>query len=577
MNTPRHRTDTEALEIPDAPESSETGARQLDARAKVTHRTALATMVMAAGTIFSRASGLIRSFLLVMALGGFLHADIFQIANTVPNMLYILVAGGIFNAVLVPQLVRAMKNDADQGAAYINRIVTLAGLFLIAVTILLVLSAPWLMSLFLDSRFATAELAAQRDSVVAFARYCLPQVFFYGMFVLVGQVLNARGRFGPMMWAPIANNVISVIVIGSYLLIYGGYREELRMAPFSTGQELLLGLGSTLGIAVQFLILIPYLRRAGYSYRPRFDFRNSGLGHTLRLGVWTVLFVLVNQIAFVVVNRLASGGSAQGDAGITVYSNAYLVVMVPHSIITVSLATAILPQLSRYASERDFGELAWTIGSTLRNALVVVLPFAALLPVLAGDIAHVLWPKGQLADGSNIFAPTLALFAPALVFFTVHYLILRGFYALEGTRTVFWIQCVVAVVNIVAAVLLTRSVSPEHVAAVLAVAYGIAYLVASMLSYAVLSRTLGGLDRRADLVFLGRMVLALATAAVVALGVEHLMSDGVGWFGALFRGGIAGLSGLAIAVLMAFALEIEEVTKMVRGVGSAVIRGVRRR
>ena len=179
------------------------------------------TAVMASGTVVSRMSGFVRSALLIAALGGGLHADLFNIANTVPNMLYILLAGGIFNAVLVPQLVRGMKNDADGGVAYTNRIMTLAILFLGAVTILLVVAAPWVMSLFLDPEYNTAKLAAQHDSIIAFARFCLPQVFFYGMFVLVGQILNSRGRFGPMMWAPIANNLIAVAVLVLYLVVYG--------------------------------------------------------------------------------------------------------------------------------------------------------------------------------------------------------------------------------------------------------------------------------------------------------------------------------------------------------------------
>ena len=167
--------------------------------------------VMAAGTIVSRMTGFLRAGMLARALGPLLHADIFNLANTIPNMLYILLAGGIFNAVLVPQLVRAMKHDTDGGDAYTNRVLTLAALFLGAVTVLLVLAAPWVMRPFLGG--AWDPLPAQRESVIAFARYCLPQVFFYGMFVLVGQILNARGRFGPMMWAPIANNVISVGVL----------------------------------------------------------------------------------------------------------------------------------------------------------------------------------------------------------------------------------------------------------------------------------------------------------------------------------------------------------------------------
>ena len=157
--------------------------------------------VMAAGTVVSRMSGFVRNALLAAAIGFELHADVFNIANTVPNMLYILLAGGVFNAVLVPQLVRAMKQDPDGGDAYAHRIVTLAGMFLAGVTAVLVLAAPLLMRLFLDPAFfTTPELAPQRESAIAFARYCLPQVFFYGMFVLLGQVLNARRVFGPMMW-----------------------------------------------------------------------------------------------------------------------------------------------------------------------------------------------------------------------------------------------------------------------------------------------------------------------------------------------------------------------------------------
>ena len=184
-----------------------------------------------------------------------------------------------------------------------------------------------------------------KESVVDLARYCLPQVFFYGMYVLVGQILNARGRFGPMMWAPIANNVISVAMLVTYLVVFGA-DDPQRRAATPRASEALLGIGSTLGIAAQLLILLPYLAAAGVVLRPRFDFRGTGLGHTLRLGVWTVLFVVVNQIAYTVVVRLSTGGTASGDpegTGYSVYSATFLIMMVPHSVVTVSLATAILP------------------------------------------------------------------------------------------------------------------------------------------------------------------------------------------------------------------------------------------
>lgn len=484
--------------------------------------------LMAAGTIVSRLSGFVRSMLLAAALGAYLHADLFNIANTIPNMLYILLAGGIFNAVLVPQLVRTMKNDADGGEAYTNRIITLAGLFLATVTVLLVVAAPWLMRLFLSDAFFTPELAAQRESVVDFARYCLPQVFFYGMFVLVGQVLIARGRFGPMMWAPIANNVISVIVLVTYLLVFGPAQGDAELyGGYSTNQELVLGLGSTLGIVIQFLVLLPYLKAAGFTFRPRFDFRGTGLGHTLRLGVWTVLFVVVNQVAYTIVVRLASDGSASGltggapGTGYTIYSQAFLLVMVPHAIATVSLATAALPRLSAHAADHDLEGVANGVSSTLRTALSLIIPFALLLPVIAYDLANVAYGWLAASEAFPDYVLPLSLFAIGLVCFTVHYLMLRGYYSLERTRTVFWVQCVVALVNIALALALTRVLAPEYTAAALVVAYSGAYAVGAALSYLLLRHLLGGLETPVLVRFLGRLLVAAGTATALTWALRY--------------------------------------------------------
>ncbi|MCW2814381.1 MAG: integral rane protein MviN [Nocardioides sp.] len=521
--------------------------------------------VMAAGTVVSRASGFVRSALLAAALGASLHADIFTIANTVPNMLYILLAGGVFNAVLVPQLVRAMKDDPDGGEAYTNRIITLAALFLGVVTVALVALAPQLMSLYLGDRFNEPDRVEHLASVVDFARFCLPQVFFYGMFVLVGQILNARGRFGPMMWAPIANNVISVGVLVVYLFAFGPARGAESTGPYSGGQELLLGVGSTVGIAAQLLILLPYLRRAGFTFRPRVDFRGTGLGHTLRLGVWTVLFVIVNQIAYTVVVRLASSGTADGGdgTGYTIYSSAFLIVMVPHSVITVSLATAILPRLSQHAAAGDLGRLGATLSGNLRTALAVVVPFAAVLPLVARDLAQVIWGHGAAAEQFVRYAPSLALFGPGLVMFTVHYLVLRGFYALELTRTVFYVQCVVAVVNVVSAVLLVREVDAAGTSPALVVAYASSYAVGAVLSYAVLSRRLRSLETARTLRFVVRLVVAVAVATAVAGALAlllHRLLDDPGWALAGLRGGLVAAVGGVVYLAMARVTRLREVT-----------------
>ncbi|WP_246142759.1 murein biosynthesis integral membrane protein MurJ [Nocardioides rubriscoriae] len=527
--------------------------------------------VMAAGTVVSRMSGFVRSALLAAALGASLHADIFTISNTVPNMLYILLAGGVFNAVLVPQLVRAMTDDADQGEAYTNRIITLAALFLGVVTVALVALAPQLMSLYLGDRYDEPDRTAHLQSVIDFARYCLPQVFFYGMFVLVGQILNARHRFGPMMWAPIANNVISVAVLVVYLFAFGPARGAESTAAFSSGQELLLGLGSTAGIAAQLLILLPYLRRAGFRYRPRFDFRGTGLSHTLRLGLWTVLFVVVNQVAYTVVVRLASGGTADGGdgTGYTIYSSTFLIVMVPHSVITVSLATAVLPRLSRYAAAGDVGQLGATLSANLRTALAVVVPFAAVLPLVARDLAQVIWGHGAAAEQFTRYAPSLALFGPGLVMFTVHYLVLRGFYALELTRTVFYVQCVVATVNVVAALLLVRGTDAAGTSPALVLAYATSYAVGAVLSYTVLRRRVGRLETGR----LARFVLRLAVAVAVSTAVAGVLAvllgqlaDDPGWVVAGLRGAVVAAAGGVTYLVTARVFRLQEVTTVIRTV-----------
>jgi putative peptidoglycan lipid II flippase len=506
--------------------------------------------VMALGTTFSRLSGFVRAALLSYALGAAVHADIFTVATSLPTMLYILLAGGVFNAVLVPQLVRALNNDPDRGDAYTSRVVTAAAIFLAVVTIALVLAAPLIVDV-----VAPTYTGEVRDSAVAFTRYCLPQVFFYGMYVLVGQILNARGSFGPMMWAPIANNAVAVSVIVVYIGVFGRAEGAELFGGFEAQQEALLGIGSTVGIVTQFVILVPFLARSGFHFTPRFDLRGTGLSHTLRLGIWTVLFVIVNQIAFVVVQRLATSG-----ASFTVYSFSFLVVMVPHSIITVSLATALLPRLSAHANNDDRPALATTLAGGMRSALVVILPFVALLPVIADDLARVVFGYGAAAEsGLDAYGPTLSLFGIAIAFFTIHYLVLRGFYALEMTRTVFLIQCAVATTNIVAAVALIAVTDTADTAPALVLAYAASYAVGSAISYFLLARLLGGLGTRRLAGFLGRVGLATLVGAGVALGLAVLLGRGGSEDGALVS---LGRLGLVVAVDVAAFLAIARLLRI---------------
>jgi len=528
--------------------------------------------VMAAGTLVSRVTGFLRAGLLAAAIGVSLQAEVFNVANTIPNSLYILVAGGVFNTVLVPQLVRAIKNDPDGGDAYANRIITLGALVLAGVTAVLVLSAPLILHVVVDGSFFTnPDLAPQRESMVDFARWCLPQIFFYGMFVLVGQILNARGRFGPMMWAPIANNIIAIAVIVTYLLAYA---DEPAAGGYTANQEVVLGLGSTLGIVVQLLILIPYLKATGFSIRPRFDFTGTGLGHTLRLGMWTVGFVIVNQLAFYVMVHRATSGAAEvvngatAASGFTVYSNAFLLTQVPHSIVTVSLATATMPLVSRLAADGLLHEVGAEMSRTLRMVLAVIVPFGVALLVLGPALATVMFSWGQAAGDTGSLGLTLIAFAPGLVMFSVHYVVLRGYYAVEDTKTPFFIQCVIAAVNIALAIALTLVVQPQLVAPVLALAYGASYAVGALLSIAVLGRRLEGLRLGQLASFVVRVAAAATPAAALAwLAVAGLQAGGLevaSKVDSLVLLVTGGLLGLGAYVVLARALRVGEVTQLVQ-------------
>jgi putative peptidoglycan lipid II flippase len=480
---------------------------------------------MALGTIVSRVTGFVRLYLLAFTIGTHLNADLFSNANTIPNTLYILVAGGIFNVVLVPQMVRAMKRDPDGGDAYVNRVMTLGLVVLAGATLLLLLLAPLVVRLVFPGDLYSLDHERQLASAQLLVWLCMPQVFFYGAFVLVGQVLNSRGVFGPMMWAPIANNLAAIAVLGVYLTAFGSSDTD---TGFSTGQAALLGVGSTLGIAIQAALLIPYLRRAGFRFRPRFDFRDTGLGHTLRLGSWTLGFIVANQVAYIVVQRLGVTGNLRGAAdgvpaaGSAVYEIGYLMSQMPHGVVTVSLATAIIPTLSSLAADRDYGQLAHELSRVLRLVLAVIAPIAVVAAVLAPIGIHAIAFGGVRAN-AGVVGLTVAAFAPAMVAFAVHYVMLRGYYAMENTRTPFFIQLAVATTNIAAAIGFTRLADPRHVPVALAFAFGLSYVVGATLSATLLRASAPVIDAhlRRFALRLGGALLATAGVMVSALAAIH--------------------------------------------------------
>jgi putative peptidoglycan lipid II flippase len=528
-----------------------------------TRRLVSASMLMAAGTALSRVMGFFRLMLLVYLFGnGTRQAEMFTIATNVPNSMYILLAGGVLNTVLVPQIVRAIRGDADRGEAYTNRIMTAGLIGLGLITLLLTLAVPWIIWLYSAPGWKSPHLAAQYESMIMLGYYCMPQVIFYGVYVLTGQVLNARDRFGPMMWAPIANNVVSIIVLLMYLVVF---ERTSTGAPFTSGQELLLGFGSTLGIAAQAAVLIPFLRASGYRYRPRFDFKHTGLGKTFRLAKWTLGFVLVTQAALVVVSKLASSATVGGKgAGLTAYSNAYAMWILPHSLITVSLATAMLPTASRLAAAGDLPAVASEAMRAIRLAVTALLPAAVAFLVLGLPLAHLIFGFGQGAKDASYVGGALMALAIGLVPFTVQYVCLRAFYALEDTRTTFFLQCLIAGTNVVlgiAAVLLLDN--PALVATGLAFSYSVAYLVGLPVSFSVLRRKLPDLDSEELVRHCVRLLIAVIPAAIAAWLISWAVMTQSDSKVVLALGlAFAGLVAVGLFFLMARLIRIHEVREI---------------
>jgi putative peptidoglycan lipid II flippase len=539
-------------------------------------RTLRSAAVMAAGTVLSRLLGFVRIALLAAAIGTALRGDIFTAANTIPNSLYILLAGGVFNTVLVPQLVRAIRNHDDGGQDFTNRVLTFGFVVLAVVTVGCVLLAPAIAELYLPKELHDPSRVTEKANMVMFVRLCLPQIFFYGAFVLVGQVLNARRRFGPMMWAPIANNIVACASIVIFLFIY---RVGDTPPTYSHGEELLLGLGHTLGIAVQLLVLLPYLRASGHRYRMKFGLRGTGLGHTARLGIWTVLFVAVNQVTLVVVTQLAIAGSASDDpgakAGLFAYSTAMLIILVPHGIVTVSLATAALPQMSALAADGDTGAVAQMSARSIRQTLAIVVPAAAAMIAFAYPIVTLIAGYGSGKNNLTLMSYTLMTLALGIVPFTVQYFQLRTFYAFEDTKTPFFLQCVIAATNIAAAVIGVRVLLDAEdlrfSGVVLGAAYALAYLVAVLISRPVLRRKVP----RVPGAGIGLPLLAMVIAAVAGVGTARVviwvLSLAIDWSGPL--GAILELAIAAVVMLPVYAavsrvLRIHEVNDVVSMVTS---------
>ena len=528
--------------------------------------------VMAAGTVASRITGVFRDIAATAALGFFLVSDAFSLGNSLPTVIYILVIGGALNAVFVPQLVRRMKEDADDGRAYADRLITLVGSLLLVFSILAVLCAPLIVDLYTPDNYPANEY----DLAVAFARLCLPQVLFYGIYTMLSQVLNARGHFGAPMFAPIANNIVAIATFLLFIVVAG--TSAAADGVLTTQQVLILGIGTTLGVIVQSLILIPVLVRSGYRWKPRFDWKGSGLGKTGSLALWTIGLVFVNQAAYIVITRLAAKANVDAAAagvaaaGLTTYQKAHLVFMLPHSVITVSIVTAMLPALSRVAHDGNLRKVGNDVGATMRLVAALIVPIAAILMCVGTGVAILLFGYGAATpQQAGIMGAIVSVFMIGLLPFTLFYVMLRGYYALEDTKTPFWITVGFNVALLAIAVpLFNASRAGGFQVGSLALSYGIAYWIAFIVSWFILGRRLGGLDTRRTVATLAKLIVAgLVSLGAMFATYAFVFERGIKIYersklGVLEEVVLISLIGLAVYLLCAWILRVHEVGQAVQ-------------
>lgn len=391
--------------------------------------------ILAAGTAVSRLLGFAKSVLLAVVIGnsGSQAAAAFGVANQLPNNVYILVAGGVMSAVLVPQIVKASLG-ADNGQAFVSKLLTLGGTIFLLLTIAATIAAPLLVQLYAttsedDGGFRPQQLAL----AIAFAYWCMPQILFYALYTLIGEVFNARGQFGPFTWAPVVNNVVSILGLVAFLVLFGNEEVNRVVDVWTPDRIALLGGVATLGVAVQALVLVLLFRRTGLRFRLDFGWRGVGLRATGQRAGWLFGVVLIGQIKGIVQSRVVTMGDPDG-ANVFTMQNAWYVFSLPHSIIAVSIAIAFFTRMSHHASKDDIAGIRTDVASALRGVGMLTTISAIVLAVVAVPFFRLYDPTVELALQSSIVLWAMLV---CLVAFSAEYVLQRVFFALEDTRTPF--------------------------------------------------------------------------------------------------------------------------------------------
>jgi putative peptidoglycan lipid II flippase len=515
---------------------------------------------MAIGTIISRITGFIRGVLLVAALGTALLADGYNVANTMPNIIYNLVVGGALTAIFVPQLIRSFS-DPDGGAGFASRLITTISVILMVLTGLGMFFAPALVQIYAPE-FTTAGFENEYSVTVAFMRYCLPQIFFLVLYAMLGQVASARGVFAPLMWAPILNNLVGIIFFGGFLY----FVPSVSADTITDTQLAILGWGTTLGAVIQALILIPIVSQTNFKLRFLLGF--AGLGKSFKLAGWTLVYVAISQAGYLITVNVATSAAVRSaqegitrGVGFTPYSNAYLIMLLPYSIVTISIITALLPHLSRLVLAKDFAEVKSQLIGAIRLVGVVTIPSAVGLAFFGPLITEVLF-FGISREDSSYMGYVLSALSLGLVAFSINIILVRGFNAFEDTKTQVFSILIINLIAIALSYLALNTVENEYVTVYLGLAFSISYIVGIVITFKLIEKHVGKIHFSQ---FIGQHS-KLIFAAIVTMGPIFALTRIFAWHGpvVLFLVLLASTSGYFLVAKMLRVTEIPMIIELLR-------------
>jgi murein biosynthesis integral membrane protein MurJ len=508
--------------------------------------------VMAVGTLGSRLTGFLRTIAQSYALGAIGIGEAYNLSNTLPNAVYYLALGGILTSVIVPLIVNANQRDRGRGG-YDQRIFTLVTLALLGVTLVAELAAVPIVHLYAGSTVLDSPPTLHLSVILAL--FFIPQIFFYGMSSLMGAVLNSRGSFAAPMWTPIVNNVVVIAVLGLYVATAGLHKNP---STISGSEVALLGFGTTLGIIVQTLALLPALRRVGFRWHPRTDFRRYEVREIGRMAGWMFGYVATTWVAFLVTTKAAQDATKPGLAQ---YNYAWLLFQLPYAVVGISVITALLPRMSAHAAQRRYGLVRQDFSAGVRLSAAIVVPCSLVLAALGPDLAQLFLGHGAMTVADARYTGVVfAVFCLGLVPYMIFQLQLRVFYALHDSRTPAMIGLFTMSVNIVANIIALDTLPHRTVVAALGVGFGLANLVGAVIGWRILSRRLRGLEGY----FISRSLVRMHAAALPAalLVVVAGILTGNNFVVVILGGGLAG----CMYLLFARALRVDELTGLIQTV-----------